>query len=351
MKRVVAVDVGQAEIRMVGPGGAVCTLRFSFPEQAHELSAALSQLFGDAGPFDALAVTTAAEGSPAFDTKVVGLRHILASVKAAAVRQCPTRTGSGRKCGFPEILVWRTDRRFTTLGDALDDPVPCMSSGWLALAVVAARRVPQGRGVLVHVGPATTHLVAIADGDPRPIGATETERLVSGELVYSGVSHTPIAAVVREVPLRGARCPVSAEPSATTRDAYVVLGRLEECPSDMDTADGRPATRACAVARLARAVCADPSAFGEEEAREVAAHVLEEQVSRLRGALARLERACGDGGFSTAVVSGPGEFVARLALEGSPARVVPVSEALGSEAARAAVAYALWQLATEAVAK
>ncbi len=66
MRRVVAVDVGQDEIRCVGPGGTVRALSFSFPRQAYELSAALSQLLGDCGPFDALAVATAAESSPRF---------------------------------------------------------------------------------------------------------------------------------------------------------------------------------------------------------------------------------------------------------------------------------------------
>ncbi len=273
--------------------------------------------------------------------------HILASVKAAAVRQCPSRSGSGRKCGWPEILVWRCDATFTSLAEALEDPVPCMSSGWLAVATLAARLVPEKRGILVHVGRATTSLVPIEDGLPRPVGCTETERLLSGELLYSGVARTAIAALAREVPFRGALCPVATEPAATTRDVYILLGYLEESPSDIDLADGKPATKGSAVARLARTVCADAATFGEEDARKVAEHVLREQVSALSAAIARLARTGNGEAFSRAIVSGPGEFLARLGAEKSVPAVLSLSETFGAEASRSAVAYALWVLASE----
>jgi hypothetical protein len=49
----------------------------------------------------------------------------------------------------------------------------------------------------------------------------------------------------------------AAEFFATTEDAYVVLGDLPEAPHRTDTADGRPMTIECALARLARMECAD----------------------------------------------------------------------------------------------
>ena len=49
-----------------------------------------------------------------------------------------------------------------------------------------------------------------------------------------------------------------AELFATTLDAYLVLDQVPEDAEDRDTADGRPATRPCAHARLSRMLGGDP---------------------------------------------------------------------------------------------
>ena len=90
-----------------------------------------------------------------------------------------------------------------------------------------------------------------------PHGCNDTDRLLAGELVYTGVGRTPICAITDWLPWRDARCPVAAEVFATAADAYVILGDLPEQPTDTSTADGRPLTKEFARERLARMICAD----------------------------------------------------------------------------------------------
>ena len=54
---------------------------------------------------------------------------------------------------------------------------------------------------------------------------------------------------------------VAAEFFATTLDVNLVQGRIKEDPTDTNTADGRPASRTAAHARLARMLCADTDAI------------------------------------------------------------------------------------------
>src|SRR5439155_25205948 len=95
----------------------------------------------------------------------------------------------------------------------------------------------------------TSDLIPLLDGQPAPSGRTDTDRLKTGELVYTGVRRTPVCALL------GAGG--AAEFFATALDVYLLLDAIPEDPADTDTADGRPATIKYAHARLARMLCGD----------------------------------------------------------------------------------------------
>ena len=184
--------------------------------------------------------------------------------------------------------------------------------------------------ILIDIGSTTADLIPLVDGWPHTHGLTDTQRLVAGELVYTGVVRSPACAIARSVPYRGRECPLAQELFATARDAYLVLGDLPEEPENMHTADGRPATRAAARRRLARAVCADRTEFDPHDAEVAARAIADAQFERLDEALARVV-AAGEEPPRTCVISGQGEFLAeRLVPSGSPRRrVISLGERLG----------------------
>src|SRR6202030_2937868 len=102
---------------------------------------------------------------------------------------------------------------------------------------------PRGSGLLIDVGSTTTDVIPLSGGRAVPRGVTDAARLQTSELVYTGARRTPVCALVHEG--------VAAELFATTLDVYLTLGAFAE-DSSTDTADGRPATRPRAHARLAR---------------------------------------------------------------------------------------------------
>src|SRR5207248_174454 len=122
-------------------------------------------------------------------------------------------------------------------------PLQVAAANWLALAHFVARLFPHETVLLIDTGSTTTDIVFLNHGVPEPRGLSDPERLASGELVYTGVRRTPICAVLGMA--------VAAEFFATMQDAYIYLGLTPANPADCDTADGRPATRANARARLA----------------------------------------------------------------------------------------------------
>jgi uncharacterized hydantoinase/oxoprolinase family protein len=190
--------------------------------------------------------------------------------------------------------------------------------------------------------------VPLSDGRPVPLGHTDPERLACGELVYTGVRRTPVCAVLG---LDG----VTAEFFATVHDAYLLLGLCPEDPADTDTADGRPATRRYALARLARMLGGDVEITPATKVQRLAERIFARQseavfdaLTAVAGRLPAPPRAL--------VVAGTGEVLARAVISDwcqvfAPApAVVPLAERLGRECSAAACAYAVAVLAAEGAA-
>jgi probable H4MPT-linked C1 transfer pathway protein len=199
---------------------------------------------------------------------------------------------------------------------------------------------------LIDIGSTTCDIIPLADGQPAAEGATDTERLLAGELIYTGVERTAVFGLIDALPWRKQQCPVAAELFATAWDAYLILGDMPEEPQSTHTADRRPATREAARDRLARMICADRETFDAEDARLAA-----EAIARAQGAKIAVGVAQVMGRMprppAAVVISGRGEFVARRVLERLDfgGRIVSLADELGPDLSQAAPAHALAVLA------
>jgi probable H4MPT-linked C1 transfer pathway protein len=324
--RVLALDIGGANLKAAHSEGGARTDPFELWKQPAGLAAALRALVESFPSFDALAVTMTGELCDCYPTRRDGVLAILDSVEF--VSQWLAKPA----------FVWRTDGTFADVGTARGDPLACAASNWLALATFAGRFAPRGPAIVVDVGSTTSDLIPLCDGVPIPAGRTDLERLDSGELVYTGATRTPICALLGER--------VAAEWFATTLDAYLLLGEIGEEEEDRRTADGRPATRAHAHARLAHMRCADTEAFSLDDARALAQEVRARQLKKLREGWDQATRGL-PSSPAVAIVAGSGEFLARRLLDLLGVRAISLSMEIGAEASTAACAFALAQLARE----
>ena len=328
------LDIGGANIKVADGHGYAASAYFPLWERPDELHLALSEQIARAPAAERLAVTMTGELADCFETKAEGVAAILDAVERAA---------EGRK-----VLVYLCNGEFATPQAARENALLAAASNWYALAAFAVRFCEGKPGLLIDIGSTTTDLIALQPSGPDAMGRTDPERLVTGELVYTGVRRSPVCALVNELPWRGQSCGVAQELFATTADVFLVLGDLEEDSSDRNTADGRPLTRNCSRSRLARTICADKTMFSPEDAEHVATAVqtiqLELLASAFRKVLGRLETKP-----STIVISGAGEFLGRRLVEllGIEATIVSLNGKLGPEASTAATAHALALLAQE----
>ena len=118
---------------------------------------------------------------------------------------------------------------------------------------------------------------------------------------------------------------------------YVLLDRFAEDAADTDTADGRPATKDSAHARLARMLCGDA-----ETITRTATHTLAKRLSLIQQQA--IDRAARRFTFETLILTGAGEFLAREVFAGFPGPVISLAERLGPARSAAACAVAVADL-------
>ena len=326
MPGVLGLDIGGANLKAAHSGGNVRIQVFPLWKHPRELTEVLRQLVDSMPDADVLAVTMTGELCDCFESKRQGVLAILDAVSAVA--------------GNRSIRVWTTGDGFVDLAAAREKPLQVAAANWLALATFAGQLFPEGTVLVIDVGSTTTDIIPIIRGRPTPKGLTDPDRLRSLELVYTGVRRTPLCAV-----LGGG---VAAEFFATTLDVNLVLEQFAEDPTDNNTADGRPATRAAAHARLARMVCADAETKSLEETVKLAERALLRQVYQLTMAFDHVSRSL-PVPPRIVVLAGEGEFLARLVLGQQNSfrngKAISLSETLGPEKSRSACAYALTVLA------
>jgi probable H4MPT-linked C1 transfer pathway protein len=321
---VLGLDIGGANLKAAHSDGAARLMPFALWRSPEGLLDALRNLMRPLPRFDMIAITMTGESCDCYETKRQGVVSILDAILGVA-DQTP-------------ILVWTTSGSFTSLEKAKDQFLKTASANWLALATFAGRYVPAGPSLLIDIGSTTTDIVPLLDGTPTFRGRTDRERLKTRELVYTGVRRTPLCALLG---MDGA-----AELFATTLDVHLLFGDMPENSNDQNTADGRPATRRAAHARLARMSGADLETFSEQEAEELAQEVVNRQLTALGDAVMKV---ASDQGIhpDTVVISGEGEFLARRVV--GNVRVISLGDQLGPEISRSACAYAVAKLAQESM--
>jgi hypothetical protein len=213
--------------------------------------------------------------------------------------------------GGARLLAFTTAGEVVPFAEARKRAPEVAAANWLASALAVAALYPNA--LLIDVGSTTTDVVPIAAGRPVAAGQTDLDRLLAGELVYTGALRTSLAAIAPRVPVRGGTCPVASELFAISADVQLILGHLEPDAYTCATPDGRPATVEFARERVARLVCADAEQLGAGEIDAIAAFLHGEQVRQIEAAVRRVSgRLDGD---APVVPLGAGALLAREAAE------------------------------------
>jgi (4-(4-[2-(gamma-L-glutamylamino)ethyl]phenoxymethyl)furan-2-yl)methanamine synthase len=244
-------------------------------------------------------------------------------------------------------LIYAGRSGFVPDGQATQMGGDIASANWHATAALVGRLV--GNALFVDIGSTTTDIIPVLDGAVAHTGYTDAERLMTGELVYTGFTRTFLFGVASSAPVRGRLTPLMNEYFASMADVHRVIGVLNENDDKQPSADGQEKTQQASMARLARIVGRDASDLSPSEWRDVASWFSERQL-----------RAVHDATFCVAnslpidapiVAAGVGRWqIRRLAARMGRhfiefADIIPAEDAVRHEASSAAPAAAVALLA------
>jgi len=333
MVRVIGFDVGGVNTKaayMETEGGKVIELRTAseyFPVWRRSLDqlpvmlgGLLDQLKGSSG-LDGVGLTMTAELSDAYRTKREGVHHILGCMERI-LDDVP---------GF----ILDVDAELRTIEAAKREPLEVAAANWAATGWMVSQRMSDC--IVVDIGSTSTSIIPVVDGEIAARGRNDLEKLMKGELVYTGSLRTNVAAILDSISLRGEPARVSSELFAQSGDVHLILGNIGEGDYTVDTADGRERTREEAMARLARVVCADIEMLSEQEIIDIAKQVHDEQVEQVAGGLKQAYDGVKHSLKSEppVVVTGLGrEFLAKAAAQRAGFKeIVDLGEVMGADAA------------------
>jgi len=329
-----AFDIGGANIKAADGLGWAASEPFPLWRQPEMLTDTLARIAIVRRPRRIVATMTG-EIADCFPSREAGVRHIVAAVEAAARAPEPPAT----------VAIYCTDGTLATPAAVHAWPLKAAAANWHAMARLAAAHATALHALAIDVGSTTTDIVPLVDAAPAPLTCDDVGRMATGELVYTGVERTPVAAIVRTLPwprMGRSRRAIASERYADARDVWLVLGGIPEDAATSDTADGQPATRAAARIRLARMLLADPEAFSSADALAAAEWCARVQARTVARAIDQVSRSVGWRPTSI-VLSGHGTCLARRALAhlGWPVETVSLPDLLGPDASRAACAHAI----------
>lgn len=319
MSTVAGWDIGGAHVKLalVESGAVKETTQHPCPlwQGVEELRRALADARSRVSDTATHAVTLTGELVDLFPDRATGVHEILEVVRREL--SADTRVYAG-----PAGLL--------SLDSASERPLDVASANWHASAQLLALR--GARGVLVDIGSTTTDIVPVSNGGVGHHHVGDHQRLISGELVYTGVVRTPVLGLTHHLKVRGIRVPLMAEMFATTADVYRLNGELPDDADPWPTADGGPRDEEGSARRLLRMVGLDLDiAHGIALARELAEQLRDVQLRLLVQAF----RQVASGLPGAVIAAGSGRFLVRAMAQELERECVSYEQACGIDTGEA----------------
>lgn len=271
-KQIVAgFDVGGAHLKVarVEDGRVVHATTVAAPlwQGLDRLAAAFGEAEAIYRDADLNAFTMTGELSDIFPTRDAGVAALLGEISAR----------------FPaQSLVYAGRSGFVGIDRAREIAPDVASANWHATAALVAKLA--GDALFVDMGSTTTDIIAVRHGAVANEGYSDAERLLTGELVYTGFTRTFLFGIASQAPVRGRLTPLMNEYFASIADVHRILGVLGEADDKHASADGKEKTTAGSIERLARMVGRDAADLALFEWRDIAAWFSERQLRAIHDA-------------------------------------------------------------------
>jgi len=312
---ILGLDVGGANTKVASSDGLFVKIEYLPLWKDAPLEALLCQISNDTNP-SALGVVMTGELADCFSDKRSGILHIMGAIERSF--SCPIRFWGAKGFGWTSYLE-------------------LAAANWSASAALISEEI--GDCIFIDMGSTTTDLVPIKNGARAAL--TDYERLARGELIYSGLLRTNLAALLSSVEIGGRKVPLSSELFAVTADAYRALDEMSDESYSIETPDCGDKDREAALNRLSRTVCADLEEIGLDAALDIARQAKARQIEVLKCALGKM---ASEYELEQVVAAGIGEEIIAKAARELDLGYLSLSRKYGNDISAVFPAYAVARL-------
>jgi hypothetical protein len=221
---------------------------------------------------DSISLTMTAELSDAFKTKREGVNYILDSATKAFNTNL--------------LSVLNVKSKLISVNEAKTDPLEVAGANWVATGWLVSQKMDNC--IIIDVGSTSTSIIPIINGKISAKGKTDFEKLLVGELVYTGALRTNIAAIVNRIPIRKSVATISSEFFSQSGDIHLILGNIVENEYSVETPDKRGKKIIDAMGRLARVVCGDLEFLKDAEIKDMATYIYSRQIEQITDGLKKV---------------------------------------------------------------
>lgn len=213
-----------------------------------------------------------AELSDAFRNKKEGVHFILDSASQSFKNE------------FNSVLNVRSE--LISVKKAKANPIEVAGANWVATGWLISQKIKNC--IIIDVGSTSTSIIPINNGKISNKGNTDFEKLMVGELVYTGLIRTNIAAIVQRIPIRKSEVTVSSEFFSQSGDVHLILGNIDKKNYFANTPDDRGKNRIDAMQRLAKVICGDLDIISQSEIYTMAEYIYSKQIEQISDALKKV---------------------------------------------------------------
>lgn len=265
-------------------------------QEKERLSTVLLELLGDQKEeIEAVGVCMTAELVDAYQTKREGVLDIARKVKDT----------------FNLPIAFIGSNGVISYEELLNKPLNVAAANWVATSRLAGVMEPDC--IMIDTGSTTTDIIPIKEGKECSKGRSDLERLRTGELVYTGILRTNVAALVDKVPLNDSWYRVASEMFAITADIHLVLENISKEDYSCHTPDGAGKSVEDCMRRIARVFCSDMDVLTPGDIKSLSEYIHLKQAESVSEALLEVSKR---NNISKVVTTGLGmEIIGKKASE------------------------------------
>lgn len=218
MQHIIGWDAGGAHLKAARAENGVITraVQIACPLWlgVGELDRAFQEAEAVIGPAPLHAITMTGELCDAFATREEGVLGLAARM--------------ARLLSPRHTVYYAGNAGFVEESAVAGHAIAIASANWHASAALTGLK--KREALFVDMGSTTTDIIPVAGGRPVNLGFTDAERLIRGELVYSGLARSFLMAGPKLVPFAGQWTPLMNEWFAAMADVHRILGNCRMAP-------------------------------------------------------------------------------------------------------------------------